>query len=83
MEFGGWGRAPAKEDIQVVSFGPREFGWTVKAADGGMGHFYAYDVVFAPTDGAVKQMGMFPTHYDNNGNCEDGKDINTKGPCRL
>lgn len=80
--FGTFGGVPAEDQFAVREIGPNEtYGWV--ATDGwmGQGHVITSATVFAAVGDKVVSIGNFPNHYDNSGNCENGKVIGGDVAC--
>ena len=80
--FGTFGAVPAEDQFAVREIGPDEtYGWV--ATDGWMGQGVVIQssTVLAPIGDRIVSIGNIPVHYDNSGNCEDGKVIGSDTPC--
>lgn len=80
--FGTFGNVPDKDQFAVREIGPDDtYGWV--ATDGwmGQGHVIQNSTVLTPIGDKVVSIGNFPVHYDNSGNCENGKVIGSETPC--
>lgn len=80
--FGSFGNVPSEDAFAVREIGPNEaYGWV--ATDGwmGQGHMLTSATIFAPVGDKVVTIGNIPDHYDNSGNCEDGKVIGSEVAC--
>lgn len=80
--FGSFGNLPSEESFSVREIGPDEtYGWV--ATDGwvGQGHVITSATIFAPVGDSVVDIGGVPNHYDNMGNCENGKVIGSDVAC--
>lgn len=80
--FGSFGSVPAEDAFAIREIGPDEtHGWV--ATDGwmGQGHMITSATIFAPVGDKVVSIGNIPDHYDNSGNCENGKVIGSDTPC--
>lgn len=80
--FGSFGQVPSEESFAVREIGPDDaYGWV--ATDGwiGQGHMLTSATIFAPVGDKVVNIGNIPDHYDNSGNCENGKVIGSDVAC--
>lgn len=80
--FGSFGNVPSEDAFAVREIGPNEtYGWV--ATDGwmGQGHMLTSATIFAPVGDKIITIGNIPDHYDNSGNCEDGKVIGSEVAC--
>jgi hypothetical protein len=80
--FGTFGALPAEDAFAVREIGPNEtYGWVAEDGWMGQGVVITYNRIFAPVGDKVVQVGDLPSHYDNSGNCEEGKVIGSDTPC--
>lgn len=80
--FGSFGNVPSEEAFAVREIGPDDaYGWV--ATDGwmGQGHVLTSATIFAPVGDKVVNIGNIPDHYDNSGNCENGKVMGSDVAC--
>lgn len=80
--FGSFGLLPAEDQFAIREIGPNDtYGWVAKSGWMGQGHIIASSTIFAPIGDTVLAIGDIPDHYDNTGNCENGKIIGSETPC--
>jgi hypothetical protein len=80
--FGSFGNVPSEDSFAVREIGPDDtYGWV--ATDGwmGQGHLLTSATIFAPVGDTVANIGNIPDHYDNSGNCENGKVMGSDVAC--
>lgn len=80
--FGTFGAVPAEDQFALREIGPEEtYGWV--ATDGWMGQGVVIQnsTILAAVGDKIVSIGTIPVHYDNSGNCEDGKVIGSDTPC--
>ena len=80
--FGTFGAVPAEDQFELRQIGPDDtYGWLATSGWMGQGHHIASATVFAVRGDDVVSLGAIPNHYDNQGNCENGKTIDDGKPC--
>lgn len=80
--FGSFGNPPSEESIAVREVGPNDtYGWVVSDGWMGQGHVITYSNILAPIGDTIVGIGSIPVHYDNSGNCENGKIIGSDTAC--
>lgn len=80
--FGTFGAVPAEDQFKLRQIGPDDtYGWL--ATNGWMGqeHNITSATVFAARGEDIVSLGDIPNHYDNQGNCENGRTIDGGKPC--
>lgn len=80
--FGTFGAVPAEDQFELREIGPDEtYGWVATSGWMGQGHVITSASIFAIRGDQVVSIGDIPNHYDNSGNCENGKTIGDGEPC--
>lgn len=80
--FGTFGAVPAEDQFELREIGPDEtYGWVATSGWMGQGHVITSASIFALRGDQVVSIGDIPNHYDNSGNCENGKTIGDGEPC--
>ena len=72
--FGTFGSLPDEDQFSVREIGPNDtYGWVASSGWSGQGHTIASSTIFTAIGDTVVSLGNIPDHYDNMGNCENGK----------
>ncbi|MDB5556295.1 MAG: hypothetical protein JWL86_6279 [Rhizobium sp.] len=80
--FGTFGSLPGEDQFAVREIGPNEsYGWVATSGWMGQGHVIMSSTIFATIGDTVVSIGDIPNHYDNMGNCENGKIIGSDTAC--
>ncbi len=81
-EIGSFGEIPPKDQFEVREIGPDEdYGWIATTGWMGQGISISSTNVYARVDDTIKLIGTLPAHFDDQGNCENGKLLTDGGPC--
>lgn len=82
VAFGTFGAVPPEDAFALRAIGPDEaYGWVATEGWSGQGHVITSATIFAVVGDRVVSIGKIPNHYDNSGNCEDGKVMGTDTAC--
>lgn len=82
--FGTFGAVPVEDQFELRQIGPDDtFGWLATNGWMGQGHHITSATIFAARGEDIVSLGDIPNHYDNHGNCENGKTINDGKPVRI
>lgn len=80
--FGTFGAVPAEDQFELRKIGPDDsYGWLATSGWMGQGHNITSVSIFTARGEEIVRLGDIPNHYDNQGNCENGKTINDGKPC--
>ncbi len=80
--IGSFGSIPAEEQFAVREIGPNDtYGWIAESGWMGQGITITYSGIFVAIGDTIADLGSLPSHYDNSGNCENGKVIGSGEPC--
>lgn len=80
--FGTFGTVPAEDQFAFREIGPDEtYGWVATSGWMGQGHVISSAKIFAARGKEIAAIGDIPNHYDNSGNCENGKVLGSDKPC--
>lgn len=81
MEAGSLGHAPDAEAITVHRAGASTYVWAIESGWMGQGISVTVADLYGIVGGEVKTIGQLPTAYDDEGNCENGKNTTTGEKC--
>jgi hypothetical protein len=80
--FGTFGAVPAEDQFELRQIGPDDtYGWLATSGWMGQGHNITSATIFAARGQDIVSLGDIPNHYDNQGNCENGKVLGSGKPC--
>ena len=80
--FGTSGAVPAEDQFELRQIGPDDtYGWLATNGWMSQGHLITSATIFTARGENIVSLGDIPNHYDNQGNCENGKTINDGKPC--
>jgi hypothetical protein len=80
--LGTFGIVPAEDRFELRQIGPNEtYGWLATNGWMGQGHNISAATIFAARGEDIVSLGDISNHYDNQGNCENGKTIDSGKPC--
>jgi hypothetical protein len=80
--FGTFGAVPAEDQFELREIGPDgTYGWLATSGWTGMGQTITSTTIFTARNGDIVSLGDIPNHYDNQGNCENGRTIDAGEPC--
>jgi hypothetical protein len=80
--FGTFGAVPSEDQFAVREIGPGEtYGWVATSGWMGQGIVIESSAIFTAVGDKVVSIGDIPSHYDNSGNCENGKVLGSDTPC--
>lgn len=80
--FGTFGALPADDQFELRRIGPDDsYGWLATSGWMGQGHNITSATIFAARGEDIVSLGDIPNHYDNQGNCDNGKTIDDGKPC--
>lgn len=80
--FGSFGTLPDEDQFAVREIGPKDtYGWVANGGWTGQGLRITSSEIFAAIGDTVADIGSVPNHFDNMGNCENGKVMNSGEPC--
>jgi len=80
--FGTSGAVPAEDQFELRQIGPDDtYGWLATNGWMGQGHHITSATIFTARGEDIVSLGDIPNHYDNQGNCENGKTIDSGMPC--
>lgn len=81
-DFGSFGQLPSEDLFEVRQIGPNDtYGWTATGGWSGMGITIESTTIYAPIGDKVVSIGTMPNHYDDEGNCDGGKNLQSGAPC--
>lgn len=80
--FGSFGAVPAEDQFELRRIGPDDtYGWLATSGWMGQGHLITSATIFTARGKDIVSLDDIPNHYDNQGNCENGKIIGDGKPC--
>ena len=80
--FGSWGQVPAEAQFFFHKLGPMDnYGWHVQSGWTGQGITQSWTSIFGKIDDQMRNIGTVPRAYDEEGNCKDGKHLQSGHPC--
>ena len=81
-DIGSFGQIPSEDSFAVRQIGPNDtYGWTATSGWSGMGITILSTTIYAAIGDKVASIGTVPDHYDDQGNCDNGTNLQSGAEC--